>query len=118
MVRGVSAAPGAAATRLTPSCESRSTKQRRRLSATRKYHEHYLPCPNCGSTVFSGRSIPSVMVALVLGALGLLLDWFRDARRFSTSVLGMAVATAAIVSAFIPQGRKSSCPVLIGRGVP
>jgi hypothetical protein len=53
-------------------------------------------------TAFSGWSIPLAMVALVVGALGLLLDWFRNATRSSTSAPGMAVVTG---TAFVPQWR-------------
>jgi hypothetical protein len=55
-------------------------------------------------TAFSGWSIPLAMVALVVGSLGLLLDWFRDTTRFTTSAPGVAVATVAISIAFVQQG--------------
>jgi hypothetical protein len=55
-------------------------------------------------TVFAGWSIPLALIALVVGTVAVLLDWFRDVARFSTSVPGVATGTVALCVAFVQQG--------------
>lgn len=55
-------------------------------------------------TPFAVWSVPLALIALLVGTSALLLDWFRDLTRFSTSVLGVATGTVALCIAFVHQG--------------
>jgi hypothetical protein len=64
--------------------------------------------------------MPLAVFALVVSTMGLLLDWYRDVTRFSTSVPGAAAATVAISIAFVQQGGldfKRYKPVVVTRAV-
>jgi hypothetical protein len=55
-------------------------------------------------TEFAGWSIPLALVALAVGSVALLMDWFRAVAQFSTSVPGIAMGTVALCIAFVYQG--------------